>query len=106
MTGQASQKTGVFPWTEGADFSGPLAVLGLLPAKMVVPSIGAIFMLYAREMMTGPSVPSFFQKRGGGETSGGSSSSFGTIAKPREADDQKEGGVGRRPRGQVLSYSR
>jgi len=40
-------------------------------------------MLYAREMMTGPSVPSFFQKRGGGETRGGSSPPFGTIAKPK-----------------------
>ena len=27
MMGQASQETGVFPWTEGADFSGPLPVL-------------------------------------------------------------------------------
>ena len=80
MMGQASQKTGVIPWTKGADFCGPLAVLALLPAKMVFPSIGAIFMLYARETMTGPSVPSFFQKRRGGETRGGSSPPFGTIA--------------------------
>jgi len=27
MMGQASQETGIFPWTKGADFSGPLAVL-------------------------------------------------------------------------------
>ena len=61
--GQASQETGIFPWMKGADFSGPLAVLGLLPAKIVVPSIGAIFMLYARETMTGPSLPSLFLEK-------------------------------------------
>ena len=59
--GQASGETGIFPWTKGADFSGPLAVLGLPSAKMVVPSIGAILMFYERETMTGLSVLSFLQ---------------------------------------------
>jgi hypothetical protein len=31
MMGQASEETGVYPEAKGADFSGPLAVLGYFP---------------------------------------------------------------------------